>query len=108
MATSAGSVHEIRRIEVKTCHRIPGHYDYIVYIDGTVVNLQTGNTIKPNTSHKGGYLRVQLKSDIGHRKYHLVHRLVAQAFIPNPDELPLVCHRDDNPSNNTIGNLFWG
>lgn len=36
------------------------------------------------------------------------HQLVAWAFIPNPNNLPSVCHRDDNPSNNRVGNLFWG
>lgn len=42
----------------------------------------------------------------GNRK--LVHRLVAEAFIPNPDDLPIVRHLDDDPSNNLIDNLAWG
>jgi hypothetical protein len=37
-----------------------------------------------------------------------VHRLVAQAFIPNPNNLPFVCHKDDDPYNNSVDNLFWG
>ena len=36
------------------------------------------------------------------------HRLVAQAFIPNPNNYPCVCHLDNNPLNNQIGNLYWG
>jgi len=44
----------------------------------------------------------------GERKPFPVHRLVAEAFIPNPENLPCVCHRDDNPLNNHVDNLFWG
>jgi hypothetical protein len=40
-------------------------------------------------------------------KMHRIHRLVAQAFIPNPDNLPDVRHIDGDPSNNMVGNLEW-
>lgn len=36
-----------------------------------------------------------------------IHRLVAQAFIPNPDNLPCVNHKDENPNNNNVDNLEW-
>lgn len=49
-----------------------------------------------------GYLRVELQS-----KPFKLHRLVAQAFIPNPDNLPFVNHKDENPKNNMVDNLEW-
>jgi hypothetical protein len=58
-------------------------------------------------SDKNGYLLIGLYKD-GEAKTKTVHRLVAQTFIPNPDNLPCVCHKDDNPSSNSSNNLFWG
>jgi hypothetical protein len=62
--------------------------------------------LKPGKTPKG-YLRVVLYVD-GKKKRFSVHRLVAEAFIPNPQNLPQVLHRDDNPENNRVENLFWG
>ena len=53
-----------------------------------------------------GYLRVVFCKD-GKTSKHLVHRLVAQAFIPNPDNLPQVNHKDENKTNNVADNLEW-
>ena len=53
------------------------------------------------------YRQVQLSKD-GNRKNHKIHRLVAQAFIPNPNNLPYVCHIDDDTTNNSLQNLEWG
>ena len=43
----------------------------------------------------------------GKRKQKLVHRLVAEAFIPNPQNLPEVNHKDENPANCNADNLEW-
>ena len=53
---------------------------------------------------KDGYLCVYLFKN-GKGKQHQVHRLVAQAFIPNPDNLPCVNHKDEVKTNNHVGNL---
>ena len=56
--------------------------------------------------HKFGYLEVSLHSN-GKSKTYKVHRLVAEAFIPNPDGLLEVNHIDENKSNNRVDNLEW-
>lgn len=56
--------------------------------------------------HNKGYLRVVLKQD-GKTLTALVHRLVAEAFINNPDNKPCVDHLDRDTYNNTVENLRW-
>lgn len=53
------------------------------------------------------YCRLQLVTEEGCQKNYMVHRLVAQAFIPNPEEKPEVNHKDGNKSNNHKENLEW-
>lgn len=53
-----------------------------------------------------GYLRVNLYKD-GKDKKYMIHRLVAEAYIPNPDNLPQVDHIDENKNHNYINNLQW-
>lgn len=55
---------------------------------------------------KHGYMRVYLYKD-KKRKTCQVHRLVAEAFIPNPNKLPDVNHKNENPRINDISNLEW-
>lgn len=54
-----------------------------------------------------GYCRVSIGYEDGTRKDRLVHRLVAEAFIPNPDNKPVVNHKDCNKTNNNVENLEW-
>ena len=53
-----------------------------------------------------GYKQVILVNN-GVRKRHLLHRMVAQAFIPNPENKPQVNHLDENKTNNNVSNLEW-
>ena len=63
--------------------------------------LRKGKILSPGI-RPDGYLVVSLKY-----KMFRVHRLVAQAFIPNPDNLPQVNHKDEDKSNNRVDNLEW-
>ena len=60
-------------------------------------------TLQPR---KHGYQAVVLSKNSKVKSF-LVHRLVASAFIPNPENLPQVNHKDENPSNNCVNNLEW-
>lgn len=64
-------------------------------------------TIRKPSHHKRGYPRITLWKN-GSVEYWSIHRLVGIYFIPNPDNLPQLCHRDDNPRNPHWTNLFWG
>lgn len=80
-------------------------------LDRYVNHWQGGKCLKRGTllafgHNSGGYSLVKL-CDNGKEKTAKVHRLVAQAFIPNPDNLPWVNHIDENPANNTVSNLEW-
>jgi len=66
-----------------------------------------GHLLKPmRANQRTTHQRVILTKE-GKRKQYLVHRLVAQAFIPNPDKLPFINHKDCNPENNHASNLEW-
>ena len=55
-----------------------------------------------------GYLYVNVIMDDGTTKQFRVHRLVAKAFLPNPNNYPIVMHKDNNKANPHINNLKWG
>ena len=80
---------------------------YEVSDQGRVKRLKYGKEkiLKPWKTHDG-YLRVGLRKDC-QRKMSLVHRLVADAFIPNPNNLDTINHKDEVKTNNTVGNLEW-
>lgn len=64
--------------------------------------------IKPHPQHKdgSGYLQAVLRMN-GKYVHFLIHRLVAKAFIPNPNNLEQVNHIDENKHNNDVNNLEW-
>ena len=78
---------------------------YFATEDGKIVNKQ-GMPVKPFISSRG-YMRVKLHIGGGKYKNYSVHVLVAMAFIPNPDNLPQVNHKDGNKLNPAVYNLEW-
>lgn len=72
---------------------------------GNVLNVKKNVLLKP-FNNGNGYLKVHLyKERKDNKKY--VHRLVAETYIPNPDELKEVNHKDENKANNNVENLEW-
>lgn len=70
-----------------------------------VVNTRTGRVLKVQ-HNRLGYAHVQLwKNNVG--KHKDLHRMFAEAYIPNPDGLPEVNHKDENPRNYNLDNLEW-
>lgn len=84
--------------------KIVGHEKYSVSTYGRVRNDETGQIIQPYDVR--GYKVVSLYGVAGCKKVG-VHRLVAEAFVPNPNSLPIINHKDEQPSNNHVNNLEW-
>lgn len=82
---------------------IPGYPGYYATVEGDILKKRGKSFFKltPSKVHNDYYT-----VKIVHRVK--VHRLVALTFIPNPNNYPIVCHKDNNPSNNHVNNLYWG
>lgn len=74
---------------------------------GQIRNLKT-NHIYKSYADKAGYLRVSIPlGKRGNVKSIRVHKAVAETYLPNPNHLPVVHHKDENKRNPHIGNLEW-
>lgn len=82
-----------------------GYPDYLIYEDGRIWSNKTNKFLKPSCTIRG-YKNIELFNDKGSKRFW-IHRLVANAFLPNPDNLPQVNHKDENPLNNCVDNLEW-
>lgn len=100
----------------KTAVLIKDSYEHWIDIDGTVYAIEHRNNRKPILYKKAfdekcGYKYctiVYIKNGKQIRKHKRVHRLVAEAFIPNPDNKPVVCHKNNIKTDCRKENLYWG
>lgn len=83
---------------------IEGFPDYRIYKDGRVYSEKTNRFLKQHIIRSYYYVSLT-KNHV--TKTCRVHRLVAKAFIPNPENLPEVNHKDENKLNNHVDNLEW-
>lgn len=86
---------------------INGFNDYMISDKARVWSRKSQRFLKLKPMDKHGYLGVCLKQN-GVAYYKYIHRLVAEAFIPNPHNYPIVRHLNDNPEYNEEPELAWG
>lgn len=101
-------MNKINELEIYAC--IDGFPNYLVTSYGRVLSLKDENEkyriLELKQSKNKGYLRVGIYKD--NKRYNKsVHQLVAQSFIPNPDNKHQVNHIDENKTNNHVSNLEW-
>lgn len=90
--------------EVSNLGRIRSKDRIIQYSDGRIIHRRS--FIKKPTYLQGSYPRVGLQVN-GKLVMKFVHRIVAEAFIPNPNNYPIVNHKDEDKNNFTASNLEW-
>lgn len=83
-----------------------GFGNYTIYADGIIKNNIDGNIVTTFVE-MDGYLRVRLKDDSGIVKKRYVHRLLAIAFLENPNSYEYVGHINGDKRDNRVENLFW-
>ena len=84
---------------------IVDYENYLIYDDGNVFNTNT-NKMLSGSIGQNGYKYYRLSKN-NKKKIFYAHRLVAEAFLENKDNLPVVNHKDGNKLNNNLDNLEW-
>jgi len=89
---------------------VKGYSNYLIFRNGAV--LSKGSKFnKPrflkHCFNKGGYKVVNLRDGNGGGRPCFIHRILAEAYIPNPDNKPFIDHIDRDRTNNSLCNLRW-
>ena len=85
--------------------QIQNFLNYLIDDEGNVFNIEANKMLQGSIGEHG-YKYYRLSKD-GQKKMFYAHRLVAEYFIPNPNNLPIVNHKDGNKLNNNVKNLEW-
>ena len=88
-----------------TTSLIKDYPNYTIDTEGNVTNITTGKVLKPRNAGKG-YKIIGLWKN-GKSTNFYIHQLVATHFLPNPNNLTEINHRDENKQNNRLENLEW-
>ena len=94
--SNLGQVRSLPRTKQSRCDRY-----------GIPTYCTTKDKILSPKVDKDGYLSVTLTDYVGNRRCFRIHRLVATAFLPNPNHYEVVHHKDENVTNNRVDNLAW-
>lgn len=81
-------------------------YEGLYKINKYGIVRNSKNEIKSTFIEFGGYVGILLYKNNQYKKFK-IHRLVAENFIPNPNNLPVINHKDGNRQNNHVDNLEW-
>lgn len=92
-------------LENEQIKQIEGFSQYFITSFGRVWSNTSNKWLTPTKSKRGNHTRLYVSLGKGNKYY--IHRLVANAFIPNPNNLPEVDHKDTNGENNKVENLRW-
>lgn len=98
------SIKDLKGYEVSSLGNVRSIDRSIIGKDGVKQHFK-GNIISKFKDSRG-YIAVTLTYKNNYKRF-LVHRLVAEAFIPNPNNYPCINHKDENKSNNNVDNLEW-
>jgi hypothetical protein len=99
-------VKSVKTVKGKCGRILKAYPHYVIFSDGTIYSQLVKRLLGPRKDTRG-YMCVTVKNEKGTFTRTVVHKLVALAYIPNPEGAPFVNHKDLNKTNNISENLEW-